>query len=214
MAMSRPRTTTGDPIAIPRTATTALPRGTIRVPSTVGRKWSSVPTTVSDTNPTRFVHACAGLSSAQRSRTGIQPATISVPRLAPMATLTSASVYACVTIGRRTMSPARPAPLSASAVSAIPARYTVPPIGGRAVHAGTRPRIATRPAPRATSATAPARRRASAGCPAESAATKNGITPAIAVEAPPASARWSGSQGEIVEPGADAARTATAAAAR
>jgi len=51
----------------------ALRRATIRVPRTVGRKWSSVPTMTSDTNPRRFVQACAGFRSAHRSTTGGQP---------------------------------------------------------------------------------------------------------------------------------------------
>ena len=77
---------------MPITATTALPRGTMRVPRTVGRKCSSVETMTSETNPNTFVQACAGRSSAHRSNTGGQPAAASVPSDAPIATLISASV--------------------------------------------------------------------------------------------------------------------------
>jgi len=87
-------------------------------------------------------------------------------------------------------------------------------MGGSAVHAGTIPRSDTSAAPAATHPTAPARTRRSAGWPATSVAAKNGITPAIAVEAPPASARCSGSHGATVEPGIASAIAATAAAAR
>ncbi|MFN8629583.1 MAG: hypothetical protein U0838_04460 [Chloroflexota bacterium] len=69
------------------------------------------------------------------------------------------------------------------------------------------------PAPSATSATATARSRAGAGRPAESAATKKGMTPAMAVDAPPASARWSGSHAAVGTPGAPEASAAAAPAA-
>ena len=89
---SRPTTTIGVPIAIPSTASAALRRGTIRPPRTVGRKWSSVATMTSDTNPMTLVHAWAGRSCPQRSRIGAQPARNSMPSTHPTATFASASV--------------------------------------------------------------------------------------------------------------------------
>ena len=73
------------------TASAALPRGTIRVPRTVGRKCSSVDTITSETNPKTFDHACAGRSAPQRSITGSHPAAASVPSDAPIAMFRSAS---------------------------------------------------------------------------------------------------------------------------
>jgi hypothetical protein len=107
---------------MPRTARTALRRGTIRPPRTVGRRWSSVATMTSDTNPMRFVHACAVRSWAQRSRIGAQPATKRVPRIPPTATFPSASVYPSETIGRRIIRPLRPDARTASATHRIPVR--------------------------------------------------------------------------------------------
>ena len=117
-----------------------------------------------------------------------------------------------VTIGRRIINPARPEARTASIVAPMPARYTAPPIGGNRTRAGATPRTLTSAAPVATRPTAVTRRRAGAGRPAVSAATKNGMTPEIAVDAPPARARWSGSQGRIlVLPAARAVAEAAAA---
>ena len=44
-----------------------------------------------DTNPTRFAHACAGRSIAHRSMTGVAPIAASVPSDAPTARFASAA---------------------------------------------------------------------------------------------------------------------------
>src|SRR5690349_4288710 len=98
-------------------------------------------------------------------------------------------------MGRRTSRPVRPVERVATAVAATPARNTRPPSPATHADEGHTARALTSSAPPATSATAAARTSRRAGCPPLSAATKKGITPAIAVVAPPASARWSGSHG-------------------
>ena len=75
----------------------------------------------------------------------------------------------------------------------MPATKADPPSAARPGWDPTTPTETPR-APKATAATAPSRSRASLGRAAAKAAAKNGMTPAIAVVAPPASARWRGSQ--------------------
>jgi len=89
--LSAPTTTTGAPSPTPSTARLAERRGTIRVPSTVGRKWSSVTRITSDTKPIRFVQACAVRTATSRDAAGSQPRSTRVPRVAPTPTFASAS---------------------------------------------------------------------------------------------------------------------------
>ena len=199
----RPATTIGVPIAMPSTATAALRRGTIRVPRTVGRKWSSVDTMTSDTNPITFVHACAGRSCAQRSRTGEPARDGERPDAAPPIGHVDQRQRVAEDDDRAAdhQRPPGPTPGPRGPVSSDPGevercpRDRRQPRPRRARSRGRDQRRADRHERRPPPPAA-ARR---AGRPAASAATKNGMTPAIAVEAPPASARWSGSQGETTD---------------
>ena len=112
------------------------------------------------------------------------------------------------------MRPARPAWRVATAIATTPPRNTSPPRPATHAAAGATPRTLTSSAPVAIIATAARRTRADAGCPAASAATKNGITPAMAVVAPPARARWSGSHAAAGRGPSGPASAAIAASAR
>ena len=76
----------GAPAASARIATVAETCFAIRLPATVGYRWSNEPAMTSETNPNRFSQAWAGLSVPHASLTGGQPATRRVASEAPTTT--------------------------------------------------------------------------------------------------------------------------------
>ncbi len=112
---------------------------------------------------------------------------------APTMTIESAQTYPTVTAPPHGPRPRRSGATVAYPVSTRPAMKVDPPATARPSASPAYP-TATPSAPAATAVTEAQRTMALTGCAVAKAALKNGIIPAIAVEAPPASARWSGSQ--------------------
>ena len=88
---AKPTATSGAPARSATSAVSALRRGRMRAPATVGARWTSEAATTTVTKPKTLSQAWAGLSASHAEATGAHPASMAVDRATPVATMPRAS---------------------------------------------------------------------------------------------------------------------------